>query len=706
MESIEEKIRTLKNKQTVALSAITKKRNELSRIMTSEDMLHIVKSGSDDLNQLCIDYDDAYAAHCNALTSSDDPDKDVKLDQEYRRYNDRQTGVLEYKTHVRSWIAEAENAVSDELCNRSTVGTIRSKSSIRSHSSSRSSTISAKSEERAKIAELLAEKAMLHRKQQLQAQTEELKLDTEIAKARAREQVYANEQLELKQLNSADRISNSSVVFQTSVPTPAIDSMSSNMTDTTTSQLNAPNVDIPTSTSNTELFATICTIPDISGSGSQPIIKDIGCSNMMQSISTEAPPTASSRFPLWTAASISPLSLPVTTSVTTPLVTSRIGHDMSNVNFRSKGSTSEAMNPAAMVFQTPCSGMNSSPHLISDSVDVRHRCIASPQDTTELLIQTQYQLATALTLPHPEVPKFRGESMDYNNFIMAFDARITSRVKSNSDKLYYLYQHLEGEPQDLIGGCLYIHPDHGYAEARSLLHRTYGDPYKISMAYLHKVLSWPFVKNDDCAGLKRLCFFLIKCNNVMKSIEHLDVLNHSPNMQAIVQKLPSYLQIKWCDKVMKLQKRELRIANFGDLVNFVELATEVANNPIYSKEALKSANQQIVSSNNDRNHMVRATSFVTDVYTRSSSVGDNIHKTPCPLCKRTHSLGDCTEFIAKTVEDKRAFMMENKLCFSCYGYDHISKFCTNKHICKKCGKRHPSALHIDNFMLNRRESSI
>ena len=47
------------------------------------------------------------------------------------------------------------------------------------------------------------------------------------------------------------------------------------------------------------------------------------------------------------------------------------------------------------------------------------------------------RLVSAMTLPQPEVPKFRGDPMDFHTFIMTFDARIVSRTTSYSERLYY-----------------------------------------------------------------------------------------------------------------------------------------------------------------------------------------------------------------------------------------------------------------------------
>lgn len=136
-----------------------------------------------------------------------------------------------------------------------------------------------------------------------------------------------------------------------------------------------------------------------------------------------------------------------------------------------------------------------------------------------------------MTLPRPEVPKFRGDPIDYKTFIMAFTTRIESKTVTATDRLYYLAQHLEGEPRELIGGCLHMDSSEGYKEAKRLLEKEYGDPFKISMAYVDKALSWPPIQWDDAQSLKHFSFFLMKCKNAMTSVSHMTELNHPNNMQ-------------------------------------------------------------------------------------------------------------------------------------------------------------------------------
>ena len=94
----------------------------------------------------------------------------------------------------------------------------------------------------------------------------------------------------------------------------------------------------------------------------------------------------------------------------------------------------------------------------------------------EQILATYKQLATAITLPQPEVAKFDGDVTQFNSFIMSFEARILSRTSTDIDRLYYLDQHLRGEAKELISGCLYMEPSYGYPTARTLLQNEYGDP--------------------------------------------------------------------------------------------------------------------------------------------------------------------------------------------------------------------------------------
>jgi hypothetical protein len=89
----------------------------------------------------------------------------------------------------------------------------------------------------------------------------------------------------------------------------------------------------------------------------------------------------------------------------------------------------------------------------------------------------------------------------------------------------------------------------------------------------------------------------------------------------------------------------------------------------------------------------------------TSNTPSTLNKRQCYFCQKQHDLDDCPDFKKKTVDERRAFIMEQKMYFACYGYNHTSKGCLRKRTCKLCGKKHPTAMHVDNVQPSRQEPS-
>ena len=201
----------------------------------------------------------------------------------------------------------------------------------------------------------------------------------------------------------------------------------------------------------------------------------------------------------------------------------------------------------------------------------------------------------------------------------------------------------------------------------------------------------------------------------MKTISHMAVLNHPPNMQSVVQKLPENLQMKWREFVVNTRRKDGKVASFGDLTEFVEHAAESANDPIYSREALVGAKTtpKTKSLLEDSKTLPPSKSKVDSFAIKLDSVpkppqshgaGSSTQSTNsrrCPLCEKSHDLEDCDAYKRKSVEERRSFLNEKALCYACYGKNHHSKSCMRKRTCKKCKKPHPTPLHVDGFSLER-----
>ena len=271
---------------------------------------------------------------------------------------------------------------------------------------------------------------------------------------------------------------------------------------------------------------------------------------------------------------------------------------------------------------------------------------------------------------------------------------------------------MDGEPRELISGTLHMNPSEGYKLARRLLAKEYGDPFKVSMAYVSKALRWSPIQRDDALTLKRFSFFLTKCKNAMMNVSHMTELNYPTNMQTIAESF----RLTYSDRVVKLKEKG-RIADFKDITEFVESTAESANDPIYGSQALNKSEQKHKASSirdsTKRTQLLnqRNSSFATNVNAPPASVSLRNTKCcdsntgSCLLCNKLHDLDDCDDFRKRTIEEKRSFLGDRKLCYACYGTNHVSRNCLKKRTCQKCRKRYPTALHMDDFKPTKKDGN-
>lgn len=86
-------------------------------------------------------------------------------------------------------------------------------------------------------------------------------------------------------------------------------------------------------------------------------------------------------------------------------------------------------------------------------------CTQQNKLTQLLLKQQQQTLLPALT-----ITKFTGNPLDFYAFHRAFESQTESKLKSNDKRLHYLEQYLQGEPKELIKGCLHHDSQNGYTD--------------------------------------------------------------------------------------------------------------------------------------------------------------------------------------------------------------------------------------------------
>ncbi|CAB4008789.1 Hypothetical predicted protein [Paramuricea clavata] len=237
---------------------------------------------------------------------------------------------------------------------------------------------------------------------------------------------------------------------------------------------------------------------------------------------------------------------------------------------------------------------------------------------------------------------FKGDPTEYHLFIRTFGMRVERNVKSSGARMQYLQQYLDGEPKDLIKGCHYMEPDAGYVEAMKLLNEKYGDPYKVSNAYVKKVNDWPILRPGDDNALEKLAIFLTQCPSAMESLSYLVTLDHPNNLQCLMKKLTFYQQERWRREVTKLREKGKNLA-FKHFVSFVKTEAKIATDPIFSRQALDKIGQD------DKSKFKRGS---TSKFTSNATMIKEESPNSCIACNDLHDLDECKVYLKKSLSEE------------------------------------------------------
>ena len=108
---------------------------------------------------------------------------------------------------------------------------------------------------------------------------------------------------------------------------------------------------------------------------------------------------------------------------------------------------------------------------------------------------------------------------------------------------------------------------------------------------------------------------------------------------------------------MNIRQRHLRELDFADTIHFVYDEATLANDPLFSKEALSG----YVDKKEAPNRRKQLKTYLTVGEEKTDKLV-NI----CQLCKKSHDLDSCPEYKKKSAEERGKFLFQRKLCYGCY----------------------------------------
>ena len=203
--------------------------------------------------------------------------------------------------------------------------------------------------------------------------------------------------------------------------------------------------------------------------------------------------------------------------------------------------------------------------------------ISSP----EVQVEMHRQLLDAISLPKTSMMTFDGDPMNYWLFVNAFDSCVDSSSINDGAKLNRLFEYCTGKAAKVIKPCALMQPSEGYQRARKLFHDRFGNDFRISEAWIHKVTDGAVIRPNNGAGLQDFADDVRSCTETLKAMGRLNEIDSRVRMVKIVERLPFYLQSRWRKEAVGMKAKSGMYPNIENLVEFLDRTSNEMNDPVF-----------------------------------------------------------------------------------------------------------------------------
>ena len=254
-------------------------------------------------------------------------------------------------------------------------------------------------------------------------------------------------------------------------------------------------------------------------------------------------------------------------------------------------------------------------------------------------------------LPKLDVPTFSGDILSWQTFWEQFNVSVHERSHlSEAEKLVYLRQALkDGSAKNTIEGL-----------SRS------GEQY-----HVRKIIDAPSLRDGNGKELRKFH------DTMQQHIRALKAMGHEPPGSFLTSLLELKLDVGTTFEWQKHSQSSTGIPPFQDLLDFVNLRAQA------SETALGDPVRRLYKNE------VKPTRKSSPVQSFAADV--SAHQ--CIVCKDKHPLYVCAKFKTLSHDQKLSTIREHRLCWNCFGGNHLTKNCKSNYRCKRCQKPHHTLLH-------------
>ena len=283
-------------------------------------------------------------------------------------------------------------------------------------------------------------------------------------------------------------------------------------------------------------------------------------------------------------------------------------------------------------------------------------------------------------LPSLSIPTFDGDPTKWKSYWQQFEATIHNSKKLDDQlRMQYLLKSLTTKKaKDAVEGIDAV--AEAYPEAVAALKNRFDRPQVIHRAHVRAILNIKPMKDSSSGELRKLHDTL---QHHLRSLKAMEQLDFERFMTALGEcKLDSLTIVEW-QKSIQTEKDVPGYEKFLEFLDLRATATELTPHETSQRKPhlpFRKSSKFTPPENGIQN---------VSVYAANTQV-------KCAACSgQKHNLAYCHAFKAKSLPDKRNFVLEQGLCFNCLKTKHTSKKCPSPNCCRECGKRHHTFLHQD-----------
>jgi hypothetical protein len=129
-----------------------------------------------------------------------------------------------------------------------------------------------------------------------------------------------------------------------------------------------------------------------------------------------------------------------------------------------------------------------------------------------------------------------------------FELNVENRVQETSVKLSFFIQYTSGTAREAIKNGVILPANEGYAKAKEILRKNFGQKHIIICAFIERVTKGPQIKPGEPDKLMQLSRDMCNCLLNSTQLNYKADINAMDTLSKIVKKLPSYLQAKWAER--------------------------------------------------------------------------------------------------------------------------------------------------------------